>query len=173
MKIFLMGYMGSGKSHIGKLLAQQIDQKFMDFDEEIEKLENLKIPEIFEKKGEIYFRKLERSVLEQNLAREEDAVVSLGGGTPCYGDNIDLIRNAEETCSIYLKLSVQSLTERLFAEKDHRPVIQHLQDKAELEEFIRKHLFERGFYYNQADYIIDCEGKTAEGIISEIEDRLR
>ncbi|MCP9201196.1 shikimate kinase [Gramella sp. GC03-9] len=173
MRIFLIGYMGSGKSFIGKRLAERIEQKFIDFDEEIEKIENLSISEIFQQKGEIYFRKLERKVLEQVLSQEQNAVISLGGGTPCYGDNMELIREANDAVSFYLKLSVQQLTERLFSEKDERPVIKHLQNKEELEEFIRKHLFERGFYYNQADHVIDCGGKDSEELITEITNRLR
>ena len=173
MKILLIGYMGSGKSHIGELLAERIGQRFIDFDEEIEKMEKLKISSIFEKKGEIYFRKLERKLLEDMLKLEGDAVISLGGGTPCYGDNMQLIRQAEEQISFYLKLPVEDLTSRLFTEKDKRPLISHLQKKKDLEEFIRKHLFERGFYYNQADHIINCSEKSESGVIDEILQKLR
>ena len=173
MKIFLIGYMGSGKSYIGKRLAQRIDQKFIDFDEEIEKQENLSISEIFQQKSEIYFRKLEKQTLIRMLSSEENAVFSLGGGTPCYGDNMDLIKNSEDAVSIYLKLDIQTLTDRLYKEKEHRPVISHLNEKEKLEEFIRKHLFERGFYYNQSNYIINCSEKSSDEIILEIEQKLR
>ena len=172
MKIFLLGYMGSGKSHIGKRLAARNDQDFIDFDAEIEKMENSSISQIFQNRGEIYFRKLERKVLAKMLKIEGDAVISLGGGTPCYGNNMELIKNAAEVVSFYLKLNVQELTDRLLAEKDHRPVISHLEDKGQLEEFIRKHLFERGFYYNQSDYIIKCDSRTAEDIVDEIRGKL-
>ena len=173
MKIFLLGYMGSGKSHIGKRLAEKINQKFIDFDEEIEKRENSTISEIFQKKGEIFFRKLERKVLEKMINLNEDAVISLGGGTPCYGDNMDLIKEAGDIVSFYLKLNVETLTERLEAEKEHRPMISHLEDKAKLEEFIRKHLFERGFYYNQSDYVLKCDNKSSDEIITEIQQKLK
>ena len=168
MKILLLGYMGSGKSFIGKQLAARIDQKFIDFDAEIEKRENATISGIFQKKGEIYFRKLERKVLEEILSEEFSAVISLGGGTPCYGNNMDLIINSENTTPFYLKLDIQTLTERLEAEKEHRPMISHLENREKLEEYIRKHLFERGFYYNQSEKVIDCSGKSSETIISEI-----
>ncbi len=173
MKIFLLGYMGSGKSHIGKRLAEKINQKFIDFDEEIEKRENSTISEIFQKKGEIFFRKLERKVLEKMINLNEDAVISLGGGTPCYGDNMDLIKEAGDIVAFYLKLNVETLTERLEAEKEHRPMISHLEDKAKLEEFIRKHLFERGFYYNQSDYVLKCDNKSSDEIITEIQQKLK
>lgn len=173
MKIFLLGYMGSGKSYIGKQLAERIDQKFIDFDEEIEKREKSTISEIFQRKGEIYFRKLEREILKEMIGLKEEAVISLGGGTPCYGDNMELIKTADGLVSFYLKLNIQELTERLEKEKEHRPMISHLEDKAKLEEFIRKHLFERGFYYNQSDHIINCDSKTSEEIIEEIQGKLK
>ncbi|MDR5590939.1 shikimate kinase [Christiangramia sp. SM2212] len=172
MKIFLLGYMGSGKSYIGKRLAERIEQDFIDFDEEIEKRENSKISEIFEKKGEIYFRKLERKVLEEMTSSPENLVISLGGGTPCYGNNMDLIKNAKDSTSVYLKLNIENLTNRLEQEKSHRPMISHLEDREKLEEFIRKHLFERGFYYNQSEYILDCNTKSADEIITEIQEKL-
>lgn len=173
MKIFLLGYMGSGKSHIGKQLAERINQNFMDFDEEIEKREKATISEIFQKKGEIFFRKLERKVLEEMIDLNEDAVISLGGGTPCYGNNMELIKSGKDVTSFYLKLNIGTLTERLEAEKAHRPMISHLDEREKLEEFIRKHLFERGFYYNQSDHIIDCNDKSADDIISKIQQKLR
>lgn len=172
MKFFLLGYMGSGKSTIGKRLSEEISTEFIDLDEVIEEKENAKISEVFEKKGEIYFRKLEREVLVELLDLDKSAVVSLGGGTPCYGDNMELIKNTGEVKSIYLKWQVGTLTDRLFMEKDHRPVISHLDDKESLEEFIRKHLFERGFYYNQSDLVINCDSKTPEEILEELKQKL-
>lgn len=172
MKFFLLGYMGSGKSTIGKLFSEEISTEFIDLDELIEKKENAKISEVFKKKGEIYFRKLEREVLKELLEHDKPAVVSLGGGTPCYGDNMDLIKNTEEVKSIYLKLKVDTLTNRLFSEKNQRPVISHIDDIESLEEFIRKHLFERGFYYNQSDLVINCDSKAPEEIVEELKQKL-
>ncbi|MCH4823440.1 shikimate kinase [Gramella lutea] len=173
MKIFLLGYMGSGKSFIGKRLAERIGQEFIDFDEEIEKREKSTISDIFQQKGEIYFRKLELKVLKEMIALEKSVVVSLGGGTPCYGDNMELIKAAEDIESIYLKLNIENLTNRLEKEKEKRPLISHLKKREDLEDFIRKHLFERGFVYSQSQHIINCDSKTAEEIINEIEDRLK
>lgn len=172
MKYFLLGYMGSGKSLIGKRFSEEISTEFFDLDELIKEREKSSISEIFSNKGEIYFRKLERQVLEELIALDKPAVISLGGGTPCYGDNMELICKAENSKSIYLKLNVDTLTNRLFKEKEQRPVISHLKDRENLEEFIRKHLFERGFYYNQSDLVLNCEAKAPVEIVRELKQKL-
>lgn len=172
MKIFLLGYMGSGKSFIGKQLSESLGYKFVDLDQKIEEREKTSISEIFENRGEIFFRRMEREILEEILESEDSLVISLGGGTPCYGNNLELIKGTEDALTFYLKLKVENLTERLFLEKDHRPMISHLNDKEKLEDFIRKHLFERGFYYNQSNYIINCDDRSARDIIKEIRQRL-
>lgn len=173
MKFFLIGYMGSGKSTVGKLLAEELNYKFYDLDQEIEKEYDLTISEIFSRKGEVFFRKAERKMLEKLINLEEDAVVALGGGTPCYGDNMELIKNSNTVRSIYLKLNIQTLLERLQREKTERPMISHLQTRELLEEFIRKHLFERGFYYNQSELILDCNGKDPSLIVHNLMENLR
>ncbi|AVR43924.1 shikimate kinase [Christiangramia fulva] len=167
MKIFLLGYMGSGKSTVGRLLAEQLSFEFLDLDQAIELQENIPVSTIFQKKGELYFRKQERKLLEWIIAKDK-AVISLGGGTPCYGDNLDLIKDAKDSKTVYLKMSVQQLTDRLEKEKEQRPLISHLDKKEELEEFIRKHLFERGFYYSQSELIINCDNKKPQEIVDEI-----
>lgn len=172
MKIFLAGYMGSGKSLIGKKLAETLQYDFIDLDDHIEILKSQTIHEIFEQKGELFFRRLESRVLTDVLQEPANLVVSLGGGTPCYGNNLDLIKKSSETKTVYLKASVENLTSRLFAEKLHRPVISHLKTREALEEFIRKHLFERAFYYNQADLIINVDQKNPEEIVRELSDKL-
>ena len=128
--------------------------------------------EIFQKKGELYFRKLDNEVLKDILASKSEMIVSLGGGTPCYGNNFDLIKEDPENRTVYLKASVEQLTSRLFLEKVHRPVISHLDTKDQLEEFIRKHLFERAFYYNQSSIIVDVDGATPTAIVENIKSKL-
>ena len=172
MKIFLLGYMGSGKSHIGKQLSATLGSSFYDLDEVIENDHGAKISEIFSSRGEIFFRKAERKTLEKMLQLNENVVVALGGGTPCYGDNMDIIKAAAGVKSFYLKLNIETLKTRLTKEKDHRPMISHLETEEKLEEFIRKHLFERGFYYNQSDHVIDCNSKTELEIIAAIKEKL-
>lgn len=163
-----MGYMGSGKTLIASLLGGKMKLAHIDLDQHIEENEQLSIPEIFKKRGEIYFRKKEESYLTQLLQDLNPKILSLGGGTPCFGNTIELIKNAPNTNSIYLSTSYKTLTERLFKEKEKRPLISHLNSKAALEDFIRKHLFERSFYYRQAAIVIDTDDKTPREIVEEI-----
>lgn len=172
MKIFLNGYMGAGKSLIGHKLSAVLDYNFVDLDEQIELIEQTDIQSIFKKRGELYFRSLENKVLRDILEKEEDLVVSLGGGTPCYGNNLDWIQQTSGTKTVYLKATVETLTDRLFLEKVHRPVISHLQTKPELEEFLRKHLFERAYYYNQSDIIVKVDDRDPEQIVKDIVEKL-
>ncbi len=172
MKIFLLGYMGSGKTTVGKMLSNDMELEFFDLDQQIEKEEGKKISELFAEKGEVFFRKKERKVLEDVLNSERELLVSLGGGTPCYGNNLEIIKANPENKTVYLKYSISYLLDRLWNERSGRPMISHLNDKEKLEEFIRKHLFERGFYYNQSEIIINCDEKSPEEIGSEIEERL-
>ncbi|MBA6154588.1 shikimate kinase [Gelidibacter maritimus] len=167
MNIVLIGYMGSGKSSIGKKLSELVNLEFIDLDDYIQEKENLTIPQIFETKGEIYFRKIEYRYLKEVLQRN-DIILSLGGGTPCFGNNMDTILNADATHSIYLKSSIPNLVSRLTPEKAHRPLIAHLKSDDELTEFIGKHLFERSFYYNQSNQTVNTDGKNISAIAEEI-----
>lgn len=166
MKIVLVGYMGSGKSTLGSLLADSLKVPFIDLDAYIETSLGLSIQEIFHKKGSIFFRKQERLALEALLKEEGDFVLATGGGAPCYGDNMEFILG-HATHVVYLKLTVQALIERLTPEKSHRPLIAHLEGAA-LEEFIRKHLFERAFYYNQAHLVQAVENQSPQQSVAAI-----
>jgi shikimate kinase len=165
-KIILMGYMGAGKSTIGKILAQKIKFKFVDLDKVIEKNENLSVNEIFNLKGELYFRKIENAILKEVLNSEENQIISLGGGTPCYSNNIDLFKK-DNFKTIYLNRSVENLVENLKGKKDKRPLLKNMDD-LQLLEYISKHLFERSFYYNQSQIIINSDNKSKEEITDEI-----
>lgn len=168
MDIYLMGYMGSGKTTIGQLLAKHIGYDFVDYDQFITEKEKMSISEIFESKGEIYFRKKEALYLKEILQETNTKkIVALGGGTPCYGSNLQEIKDSGVT-SIYLNVPVSQLTDRLWEAKSERPVIAGQQSKEELEEFVRKHLFERGFYYNQASKVIKVQEQTEAAIVEEI-----
>jgi shikimate kinase len=168
MKIAVCGYMGSGKSTVSQFLASQLQLNLIDLDNELEKEENLSISEIFQQKGEIYFRERENFKLKEILNSQKSGVISLGGGTPCYANNLQLLKSEKDLKMVYLKLSSQSLTERLWNESNTRPVIAHLDSKEKLEDFIRKHLFERQFDYLQSDYIIDANHKPIKDIGQEI-----
>ena len=165
MILSLLGYMGSGKTHISKILSEKINFKLFDLDKEISKRNRLPISEIFAQKGEIYFRKKEREVLEELLATQDVCILSLGGGTPAYYNNMELINT--QTTSIYLRTGVGTLSERLKLQKDKRPLIAQIADE-DLPEFIAKHLFERSVFYNKARWIVDTDGKTPEEIVEEI-----
>ena len=164
-KITLLGYMGSGKSTVARILGEKLGLPVIDLDDYIALKEELSIPEIFETRGEIYFRKIEYVYLQELLNSEQSFVLALGGGTPCYGNNMDAILEASDSC--YLKASLATLTERLTAEKSHRPLIAGL-DEEQLTEFIAKHLFERRNFYERAARIINIDAKSPEQIAGEI-----
>ncbi|WP_144667615.1 shikimate kinase [Dokdonia sp. Hel_I_53] len=168
-KIFLLGYMGSGKSTIGPLLAAKLSYKFLDFDAYIEKMEGKSISKIFKDEGEIYFRKAENNYLKQLISSSEDGpeVIALGGGTPCYSQNMDYLKTAMTT-TVYLNSSYKELTKRLWINKQARPLLNSLESYEALEEYVRKHLFERSYYYNQADIVVKAQDETPEQLASKI-----
>ena len=168
MAILLIGYMGSGKSTIAKELAKLLNFNCIDLDEYIEMKENQSISELFRSKGEIYFRKIESQCLKE-VVQLEHVVISLGGGTPCYGNNMEMIKSSPNSKSVYLKASLACLTDRLYEEKSKRPLISHINTKREITEFIGKHLFERSYFYNQADCVITVDNKSALQISEEIQ----
>ncbi|MFC4721067.1 shikimate kinase [Geojedonia litorea] len=168
MNIVLIGYMGSGKSSIGKKLAAILKSSYCDLDEVIEKKEHRSITEIFKEKGEIYFRTIESKYLIEVLEQNSNSVIALGGGTPCYGNNMDEITKAQGTVSIYLKASINSLSNRLFNEKANRPLIAHLETVEALNEFIGKHLFERSSFYNQCKIVINTDNKSIDEVVESI-----
>ncbi|WP_379965403.1 shikimate kinase [Epilithonimonas sp. UC225_85] len=170
MIISLLGYMGSGKTHISKNLSKKINFPSIDLDQKISEEHGMTVHEIFEKKGEIYFRKEEKQILEQLLDSEKDLILSLGGGTPVYYNNIDMIN--EKSKSIFLRASVNTLSNRLLLQKNTRPLVSKLKD-SELPEFIAKHLFERNPYYSQAHFTIDTDLKNPTEISEKITELLQ
>ena len=166
-KIVLLGYMASGKSEIGKLVSKKMNLPFFDLDYLIENELSKSINQIFEEKGEIFFRKKEHEVFVAKIKTNESYVLSLGGGTPCYANNHELLKNDGIT-SIYLKASIATLAERLKRNTTKRPLLQNLSE-SELSDYIAKHLFDRSFYYNQAKFTITVDGKSPLEIVAEIE----
>lgn len=165
-KIVLAGYMASGKTTIGQLLSKASGLEYADLDEIIEARENRSINDIFNRDGEIYFRKKEHLVLKEILSKDDGLVLGLGGGTPCYANN-HLCLQRDNVVSVYLKASVKQLAGRLRSERGSRPLLANIADD-ELEEFIAKHLFDRSFYYNNAKYVVSVDDKTPEAIVNEI-----
>lgn len=162
-KIILTGYMGSGKTTIGKNLSEKLNIPFIDLDHYISEKEGLSIPEIFKKYGEVYFRKKEHFYLNQLLATEDRYILSLGGGTPCYANNHLALQN-ENVESFYLKASISTLLSRL--EKcNNRPLLNNVDD---LKSYIAQHLFERSFFYNFSKHTITVDNNSIEDICNNI-----
>jgi shikimate kinase len=168
IKIVILGYMGSGKSLVGAELASKLGYSFVDLDSEIEKQEGMMISELFQQKGEIYFRKKEIETLKECINSKEKMVIALGGGTPCYGDTMKYLTSNENVITFYLSASIETLTERLYKQKTERPLISHLETKNALNDFVRKHLFERSSYYNEATYTIDSTSTSVSQQIHDI-----
>lgn len=164
--------MGSGKTGVATILSQKLNLPCLDLDQEISRHDGREIPEIFRSSGEIYFRKKETGVLKDLLESGDDQVLAVGGGTPCYGRNLEILQSGEGVILVYLKTSLGELKDRLFKERNTRPLISHLESAELLEDFIRKHLFERSYYYNKADWIVDTTGKSQEEVAQEILSRL-
>ncbi len=168
MIIVLLGYMASGKSYIGQELVVKLDYDFIDLDAYIEAKEKMSINDIFSTKGEIYFRKIETNHLTDIISDNKNLVLALGGGTPCYDDNMRLILSHKNCISIYLKASIQTLKNRLLKEIKNRPLVSHLSTDEELTEFIGKHLFERSAFYNLANFSIATDDRSRDDIVENI-----
>jgi len=150
MRIFLIGYMGSGKSTLGRRLASHLDLQFIDMDHYIEERNCKTIPQIFAEEGETEFRKKERRALEE-LAEFTDIVIATGGGAPCFFDNIDLMNKTGKT--IYLNIDPKILADRLLKSKTERPLIKG-KSREELIAFIDETLHKRNEFYMQAQHYI-------------------
>ena len=150
MRIYLIGYMGSGKSHLGRKFSKYLGMQFIDMDHYIEERNYKTIPQIFAEDGEAEFRKKERKALEE-LSEFTDTVIATGGGAPCFFDNIDLMNNSGKT--IYLNIDPKILAFRLMKSKTERPLIEG-KSKDELIEFIDESLKKRNEFYSKAKYQI-------------------
>lgn len=164
-KIILLGYMGCGKSTIGKNLAKQLELPFIDLDQQIELQQGKSITQIFQDHGEIYFRKLEHQALNNLIEQDASFVLSLGGGTPCYANN-HLVLELPQIDSIYLKGSIETLANRLENHKEHRPVL-NKDSQDTLETFIAKHLFDRSYFYYKAKHILPIDNKSIDQVVQE------
>ena len=160
--IYLIGFMGIGKSTIAKQIAKQLKISFLDTDQKIEDQEKKSISNIFKINGEIYFRKLETKLLYQLNNKQ---VIACGGGMPLFNNNMEYL--IKTGISIYLKASSDFLFSRLNNEKEERPLISKF-NKHELQQFIRDQLSEREMVYNKATYKINIDDKTNEKILREI-----
>lgn len=147
--IFLIGYMGSGKTTVGRILARQYGIEHIDLDWRIEQRFHTKISDMFVEIGEDGFRRRERNMLQEIMCME-DVVVSLGGGTPCFFDNMKQMNSAGYT--IYLQCDIGVLVERIMRSQAKRPIVAN-KTKDELEVFVAEHLAEREKFYLKAQYV--------------------
>jgi len=158
-KIFLIGFMGSGKTTQGKKLAKALDKPFIDLDNYIEKKENSTISQIFTTKGEDYFREKESEYLKQVIARYPKSVVSLGGGAACFNNNITQILKGGT--AIYIEMPAESLHYRLTQSETQRPLLQNKSLEESLE-FIKDLLRRREPFYTQAHITVNGINLTTD-----------
>jgi shikimate kinase len=165
MRIYLIGFMGCGKTHWGQLLSQKLDIPFFDLDQQIIEKEEKEIAQIFEEDGEEYFRLLEKDVLHLLTENHQSFVMSSGGGTPCFYNNIDYMKRQGTT--VWINCSVDCLYDRLIKEKNTRPMIKDLSDD-QLRSFIIKKLGDRKIFYQQAGITINEEELTIDKLLQEV-----
>ncbi len=156
MRIFLVGFMGAGKSTLGRELAPLMNMQFVDLDQEIETRAGKGIPAIFAAEGEAHFRDLEKQMLHE-VIEKDNIIVACGGGTPCYFDNMDVMNKSGVT--IYIKMSTDALTERL-QQDGSRPLINDL-NNGELWQWIHTTLEDRETFYLQSQYKVKGKGLKA------------
>jgi shikimate kinase len=150
MKIYLIGYMASGKSKLGKELSGMTGLSFVDLDELFEERYRIGIVDFFDKYGDANFRQIERQLLLETEFLDH-AIIATGGGTPCSEDNIRFIK--EHGVSIYIRMNIPDLVGRLKSVKKKRPLLKNV-PLDDLGQFIRNQMEEREPYYLQADHVI-------------------
>lgn len=151
IRIIIVGYMGSGKTTVGKALAQDLNLTFYDLDWYIESRMHKTVPQIFAEKGEEGFRKIEHNMLHE-VAEFEDVIISCGGGTPCFFDNMDYMNGQGDT--VYLKATPEVLYGHLKMGRTERPLLKN-KTPEEMQEFIEEQLVTREPYYSKAKNVLD------------------
>ena len=159
MKLFLIGFMGSGKTHWGRLLAEKMQMPFFDLDTVIEEREGATIAQIFSEKGEESFRYTEKEVLEKLACNYKDFIISCGGGTPCFFNNIKFMK--QKGVVVWLNTQIDTLVSRLLVQKSSRPLLKNIADK-ELKQYIVTKILRRRLYYEQADITVNEETLTVD-----------
>jgi len=162
MHIFLIGYMGCGKSYWGKRISHALDFDFIDLDDLIEEREGMNIPDIFSQHGEDFFREREQLALESIKGLEEPCVISTGGGAPCFHDNMSLMNAIGQT--LFLDASPLILKQNILKSESERPIVKTIAEE-ELEAYISNHLKERLPFYEQAKLKLNVNGLRLEDII--------
>ena len=166
MKIFLIGYMGCGKSSLGRKIAKSANMRFVDMDSLIEQKEGASVSDIFAYAGEEYFRRTERNLIEELAQSEDDMVISTGGGVPTWQDNMERMNSIGE--SFYLRRSAQQIASRLSPHgRQKRPKLRGLSDE-ELVEFMTRNMAEREPFYQKATHIVECADKSDDSLVEYI-----
>lgn len=153
-RMFIVGYMGAGKTTSGRRLAKLMGLPFFDMDVELRAQSGMSIPELFNANGESGFREREHQVLQKLVEAHPEALISTGGGAPCHSDNMSYM--LEQGAVVYFKMSPERLAERLAGRVDERPLISGVRPE-DLPRFIRKHLEEREVHYSRAHVTVDAE----------------
>lgn len=171
MIVFLIGYMGCGKTSLGKRLAQRIGCRFVDTDQLVERREGAAVCDIFHYEGEEYFRRRERETLEELIRTGEELVIATGGGAPVWRDNMELMNGAGTT--VYVRRSAACIASRLSPYgRWKRPKLRGLSDR-ELIAFMTENLAEREPFYMRAHLLVDGDALSDERIVERIEEDLR
>lgn len=165
MKIYLLGFMGCGKTHWGKELSHKLKVPFFDLDEQIEASEGKKIVGIFAEEGEEFFRQKEKEILHLITESHESFIMACGGGTPCFFNNIDYMNSSGTT--VWINCSVDCLHSRLVKEKEKRPLIRELTDE-QLKSYIIKKFADRKIFYQQSSVIISEDDVSLEKIVDSV-----
>ena len=158
VRIYLLGYMASGKSSFGQLLALRLGYSFIDLDLLFEERFKISISDFFLKYDEAAFRQIEHSLLIETITTE-NMVISTGGGTPCFFDNMQIINNAG--FSVYIQWECATLAERLMVAKKRRPLVKDIPGGF-LKEKIRRDLDERNLFYRQANLILNADNESPD-----------
>lgn len=169
IRIFLIGYMGAGKTTLGKAFARALGLTFVDLDWYIEERFHKSIRQLFAERGEDGFRELEKRMLHE-AADFEDVVISVGGGTPCFFDNMEYMNGVGET--VFLDVDIRVLFRRLKVAKQQRPLLDGKSDE-ELMQFIREALDKRLPYYTKAKYVFNGERLENRSQIQQSVERLK
>lgn len=165
MRIYLIGFMGVGKTHWGHLLSEKLGIRLFDLDEQVTEHAGKPIPEIFAAEGEEQFRLMEKELLYIITESHESFVMACGGGSPCYFNNIEYMNKSGTT--VWINTPLDTLFQRLVGEKEKRPLIKQLSDE-QLKGFIAKKFSDRKIYYEQATVTVEEEPVQLEQLIEKI-----
>lgn len=164
MRVFLVGYMASGKSTVAKKLAKALNLAVVDLDAEIEKDSGMSIPEIFKTEGEKAFRKREQTELRKWLEKD-DFVMATGGGTPCFFESMDEMNGAGTT--VYLQMAPKAVVDRVLASKDERPILKGLTAEKMLEK-VEKQLEKREGFYLRANVVVNGVNLDLDELVAQL-----